>query len=773
MQGMRKVHRPKSAQTSLKPSTDMACSRPRVPSGTGTMRQRAFLRKPAIVTRRVLSLIVRAFAITSMSFGIAFGFLSGITAPGAHYDPNSFAIGVAALFGAACGAIGLLISRIRQMKRELRLLELRLDEAADRNWEIKEAEERAKSFFEAQDDVIVRRDGTRAITYVNDAFCTLAGCHRSSLLATDFVLPSLEQSDTAQLPDGTRVYDQKIASPHGPRWIAWREVTVRGDGGSETQSVGRDITDRVEAEHALAEARDQAEAANRAKSRFLAMVSHEIRTPLNGILGMAGLLADTALSAEQTAYLKAVRTSGETLLALIDEILDFSKIEAGRLDFAARPFALAAFIEEAVELLGPRAQAKGLEICCYVDERLPSRVVGDAARLRQVLFNLVGNAVKFTERGGVSIIVEPAAQADAVAMSVRDTGIGISTDDQSRIFLEFEQADNGSARKFGGTGLGLTISKRIVESMGGSITLESTPGEGSTFTVTIPLPRAGEAEQKPLAVPDLAGEDILIVAPAALEASLLARHLQRWGARTKIVPDEKVAAALLPEQLWNTVLVDHALGTPASETVARSASTTRRRIVLVTPALRGELAALKAAGFSGYLIKPVRAASLAARFSAGDAFESGSETADAPPAIAPENGLSILVAEDNEINALLARALLVKLGHRPIVAVNGAAAVHSWLAARAAGTPYDRVLMDLHMPGMDGLEATRCIRAAEAAEAAGRTPIIALTANASSEDREACLAAGMDGFLIKPLDRERLAAALSISGWKFSQRLAS
>jgi signal transduction histidine kinase/CheY-like chemotaxis protein len=739
------------------------------------MRPRASLRKPAIVTRRVLSLIVRLFAITSMSFGITFGFLSGITAPGAHYDPYSFSIGVSALFGAACGIIGILLSRVRQMKKELRLLETRLDEAADRNWEIKEAEERAKSFFEAQDDVIVRRDSSRAITYVNDAFCALAGRDRSSLLATMYALPALEQSGATSLADGTRVYDQKVASADGPRWIAWREVVVRGDAGSETQSVGRDVTDRVQAEHALAEARDLAEGANRAKSRFLAMVSHEIRTPLNGILGMTDLLADTQLSAEQTAYLTAVKTSGETLLALIDEILDFSKIEAGRVDLAARPFALAALIEEAVELLGPRAQAKGLEICSYVDERLTARVIGDAARLRQVLFNLAGNAIKFTERGGVSIIVEPAAQPDAVAIEVRDTGIGICAEDLSRIFLEFEQAEGGAARKFGGTGLGLAISKRIIESMGGEIAVQSAPAAGSTFTVSVPLPRAGEAEAPPLAVPDLTGEDILIVAPATLEASLLARHLQRWGARTNIVPDDKAAAALLPERTWSAVLVDHALGTPTSEAIVRLMSAVPRRIVLVTPAMRSELEALKEAGFSGYLIKPVRAASLAARFSAGDVFDQGAdgEAADTPPAAYPREGLSILIAEDNEINALLARALLAKLGHRPSLAANGAAAIDSWLAARASGAAYDRVLMDLHMPGMDGLEATRRIRAIEAQQGGARTPIIALTANASAEDRDACLAAGMDGFLIKPLDRERLAVALSISDWKFSRRLAS
>ena len=727
------------------------------------MRARATMRKPAILSRRLLSLVVRVAAITSMSFGIAFGFLSGATGQGAHYDPNNFAIGVSALFGAACGAIGILLSRVRQMKRELRDLEARLDEAADRNWEIREAEERAKSFFEAQDDLIVRRDGSGAISYVNDAFCKLAGRERSTLLATAFALPVLEHGETTLLTDGTRAFDQQIFSPDGGRWVAWREVTVHAEGASATQSVGRDITDRVTAERALGEARDQAEAASRAKSRFLAVVSHEIRTPLNGILGMTDLLTDTPLSAEQTAYLKAVKTSGETLLTLIDEILDFSKIEAGRLAFAAQPFALATLVEETVELLGPRAQAKGLEISGYVDERLPARVTGDAARLRQVLFNLAGNAIKFTERGGVSIVAEPAAQPDTIAIAVRDTGIGIPAADLSRIFHEFEQADGGAARKFGGTGLGLTISKRIAEGMGGSIAVHSAPGLGSTFDVAIPLPRAHDTNEPSLAVPDLHGEDILIVAAAVIEASLIARRLQRWGARTRIVSDEKMAAALLPEQPWSTVLVDHALGNSATMAVAKLVATVRRRIVLVTPATRFELAALKEAGFSGYLIKPVRAVSLAARFAQHDTFDAGPtiELSSAAPSVAPGSGLSILVAEDNEINALLARALLVKLGHRPTMTTDGAEAIEGLIAARIAGTPYDRVLMDLHMPGMDGLEATRRIRAFEAEHGGVRTPIIALTANASAEDRDACLAAGMDGFVIKPLDRERLAAAVA------------
>ena len=730
------------------------------------MRPRAHLRKPAIVTRRLSSFVVRAAIVTFMSFAVAFGFLAGATSPAAHYDPYMFAIGVASLFGAACGAMGILIARIRRMKAELRELETRLDEAADRNWEIREAQERTASFLEAQDDVIVRRDADGAINYVNDAYCALAGRSREDLVASAFALPVLEQSETTVMADGARAYDQKIAAIDGARWIAWREVTVRADGASEMQSVGRDVTDRVLIERALAVARDQAEAANRAKSRFLTMVSHEIRTPLNGILGMADLLGDTALTPEQTTYLKAVKTSGETLLSLIEEVLDFSKIEAGRLDLAVRPFLLAAFVEEVVELLGPRAQEKGLEIGCYVDERLPARVVGDAARLRQVLFNLAGNAIKFTEKGGVSIVVEPAAQPDMISIAVSDTGIGISLQDQARIFLEFEQADRSSTRKFGGTGLGLTISNRIVESMGGAIAVESTPGQGSTFRVTVTLPSADEAAIPALAVPDLRGSDILIIAPALTEASLIARHLQRWGAHTKIVPDEKVAAAILPERIWSALLVDHVLGTEASRELAHAAASVPQRIVLVTPAMRTELGALKEAGFTGYLIKPVRAASLAARLSTNDGFESGgvSDIAEPPSAAHAGGGLSVLVAEDNDINALLTRALLIKLGHHPTVAANGAAAIECWLAARAGHAPFDRILMDLHMPGMDGLEAARRIRANEAEIGASRTPILALTANASAEDREACLAAGMDGFLVKPLDRERLAAALANAG---------
>ncbi|HEY1747462.1 MAG TPA: ATP-binding protein [Xanthobacteraceae bacterium] len=726
------------------------------------MRPRTTLGQQIILSRRILLVVVRAAAIASMSFAVGYGFLAGATSQQAHYDPHMFAIGVSSLFGAACGALGILVSRVRQMKQDLRNLETRLDDAADRNWEMSEAQERTRSFFEAQDDVIVRRDGDGNITYVNDAFCRLAGRTRQELDGSAFALPVLEQGESGMLADGTRAYDQKIESGDAARWIAWREVTIHRGAGNEVQSVGRDMTDRVGAEHALADARDQAEAANRAKSGFLAMVSHEIRTPLNGILGMADLLSDTALTAEQITYLKAVKASGASLLSLIEEILDFSRIEAGRIALAAEPFPLGLMIEEVVELLGPRAQAKGLEICGYVDERLPARVVGDPSRLRQVLFNLAGNAIKFTEYGGLSIVAEPGEQADEVRISVHDTGIGISAADRARIFLEFEQGESGPARRFGGSGLGLAISRKIVEAMGGAIAVESGEEPGATFNVRLPLRSAGDAAEPPFVIPELANENVLIVAPGALEASLIARRLARWGACSKIVPDEKVAATLLPEQLWSSVIIDHTLGTQACMAFATAAAAVPRRLVLVTPAMRSELTGLKEAGFTGYLIKPVRAASLAARMSDDDAFDLAAAEAVSAPAMTPfAGGLRILVAEDNDINALLARALLLKIGHRPIVAMNGVEAIEFWSAAQAAGTPFDRVLMDVHMPSLDGLEATRRIRALETETGTARTPILALTANAFAEDRDACYAAGMDGFLVKPLDRESLAAALA------------
>jgi len=672
----------------------------------------------------------------------------------------------AAITAAACGALAPLVRRNRLLRTEIKRLEECVEDLSDRNWELKEAEERARSFLEAQGDLIVRRDRDGLVTYANDAFCALAGKAREDLIGQTCAFGKATSTDVVALPDGTGVHEQEIVTENGPHWIAWRDVYVRAGNneGTLTQSVGREVTDHVLAQRALAEARDQADSANRAKSRFLAMVSHEIRTPMNGILGMADLVLDTSLTPEQKTYVRAIKTSGDTLLSLIEEILDFSKIEAGRLDLDARPFALSTLAEEAVELLSPRALEKRIEIASFVDERLPAEVVGDATRLRQVLLNLAGNAVKFTEKGGVAITIEPGQWPDEVSFQVSDTGVGIQPEAQGSIFEEFEQAEGGSARKFGGTGLGLAISKRIVERMGGRIGVDSVLGSGSTFTFAVALPCAESASTPAAAAPDLTGSAIMIVAPGQTEAQLIARRLSAWGAQTCILTDQAVALALLPERRWDTVIVDRALGAAATDAIVRACERGTRKLVLIAPSDRDDLPALKSAGFTGYLVKPVRGASLAARFdAAGATFERGDDSArEARRARAGAGpALSILIAEDNDINALLARALLTKLGHRPTIATTGTDAVESWLAARAAGTPYDLVLMDMHMPQVDGIAATKRIRTAEAEARVPRTPIIALTANAFVEDRDACLAAGMDAFLTKPLDRERLAEALA------------
>jgi PAS domain S-box-containing protein len=722
---------------------------------------------------------IRSFMIFSAAFGGAYGFISGSRSENSGYDPHAFAIGASFLFAIACVGLATLSFRLRWMNQKFRKVALHNEVLADRNWELQEAEQRARSLFESQGDLIVLRDSEGRISFANDAYCELAERRRDELIGSRFAFTVLEQGDTALDTNGTRMHDQKIASRLGPRWIAWREGLVRSDAGrpAEMQCVGRDVTDRTETERALGEARDLADAANRAKSRFLAMASHEIRTPLNGIIGMSGLLLDTPLTPEQITYARAVKTSGDALLSLIEELLDYSKIEAGKIDLEHRPFTLGALIEEITELLAPRAQARQLEIAAYVDERLPMEVVGDAARLRQVLLNLAGNAIKFTASGGVALIVEPGIWPGEISFLVRDTGIGIAPEAQQRIFREFEQADERIARSYGGTGLGLSISERIVKRMGGRITLESQPGAGSTFEVSVPFAACDDSEQKLFAAPDLTGQSIMLVAPQSIEATLIARRLQRWGAQTCTAPDVAVAMALLPERSWHVVLLDHALGADEVASLGKAARAhASQRIVLFTPATRQELLSTYSV-FTGYLVKPLRAASLAARLTAPEvsapslAGDAPHEMTDRTPPLEPARGLSILVAEDNEINALLMRSLLTRLGHHAVITTNGEAALESWLAAKSAGAPYDLVLMDIQMPQLDGIETTKRIREREAGQAGRQTPILALTANTLVEDRYACFEAGMDGFLIKPLDREKLADALK--GLAASRHLAA
>jgi len=713
-----------------------------------------------------------------------------------------------ALFAFSVGGSVLFAGLFLRTRRLARALRDHGERLADQIWELREDGEQTRLFLDSQGDLIVRRDGDGRIVFANDAYCDLVGRPLSAILDGGGAPEILEQSPAEILSDGTRLHDQRIAALPAPRWIAWREAPVRIGNGIGMQAVGRDITKRIEAEQALAAGRDNAEAASRAKSRFLAMASHEIRTPLGGILGMAGLLAETPLTPEQTTYLTAIRQSGKLLHELTEDVLDLARAEAGRLTLESGPFRLRPLLEEIVELLAPRAQAKGLAIAADLDDSVDIEVTGDAARLRQVLINLLGNAIKFTETGGATLVAEAGDGPDEIMIEVRDTGAGIAADAQARIFGEFEQADFGGARSPDGAGLGLAISQRIVDLMGGRIALDSRPGEGATFRLSIPLPRSATAQAPVSPGPDLTGQEILIVSPFATDARLLARRLGRWGAKTCQAADAQIAAALLPERAWSALLVDEAIAASERAVLTARAGRDTRRLLLVTPAGRRDVLTEDANGpdgFGGYLVKPVRIASLAGQLAgplsgshsaaiaaappsanaggdtdddAGDDLEMGlaaalaenlAATLPVPAAAGNTDGLAILVAEDNDINALLARALLARLGHTATLATNGAAAVAAWIEARASGAPFDVILMDIHMPGLDGLEATRRIRTAEASAASGSVPaagsrpvaILALTANDLEEDRAASRAAGMDGFLVKPLDRDRLHAVLA------------
>lgn len=719
----------------------------------------------AIRRHRTLFNAVRLAAIFSAAFGGAYGFISGSRAPHSGYDPHAFSMGVSFLFALSCCALAALSLRNRVLKRAMRKLALHNESLADRNWELKESVDRARSLFEAQSDLIIVRNKAGAIVEVNDAFAAFVGRTRDELIGSEFAFAVIGQGDVTIAPDGTRAFDQHIATEQGRRWISWREAMVRSDAGPvEWQCVGRDVTDRAETERQLAAAREEADAANRAKSRFLAMASHEIRTPLNGILGMSGLLLDTPLTPEQTTYARAVKSSGDTLLTLIEELLDDARIEAGTLNLDNNAFNLPALVETITELLAPRAQARGIEIAADIDEQLPLEVIGDAARLQQVLLNLAGNALKFTSEGGVAISVMPGGNGE-IAFVVRDTGIGIAPHAQARIFGEFEQGEETTAQRYGGVGLGLAISERIVRQMGGRMTLDSAPGSGATFTVTLPLTSApGAALGAGFIAPNLAGKDILIVAARSIEASLVAGRLTRWGAQTCVLADLDVARALLPERSWHAILIDHDFASEPRDAFAMAARAhAGRRILTMTPAARAAMHGVLPESYSAYLMKPLRAASLAARMHDDDEFAAiplapVEIEADIAEPSKPSGGLSVLVAEDNEINALLIRALLTRLGHSPVVVADGAAAFDAWLLAGRAGTPYDLILMDLQMPGLDGVAAAQKIRAREAEEGGLRTPIHALTANTLAEDRAACEQAAMDGFLVKPLDRDKLEA---------------
>lgn len=632
-----------------------------------------------------------------------------------------------------------------------------IEALTDRLFEVAEREERHRGLLDGQGDLIVRRDGAGAITFANRAYALLLDRVSGDLIGMTQRPVVLQTSGEIRNGERVEAEDELIATPEGARWIAWRHSPIIDDSGAlrEIQSVGRDITERKAAELALARSTARAESASEAKSRFLATVSHEIRTPLNGILGMAGLLMDTRLTPEQMSYVEAVRDSGEALLALIDDILNFSKIEAGRLDLEERPFDILPLIEGIAELMAPRAHAKGLDIEAAVDPALPGRLVGDAVRLRQVLLNLAGNAVKFTERGGVAL---RAFEDDRhLVLSVTDTGPGIAAADAERIFGEFEQAEATFSRRHAGTGLGLAIARRIIRRMGGDLTVDTEIGRGAIFTARIPLTVAPDQPRMQSRLDSLS---VALLAPAGVEHDVLAKRLQARGATLIELPSNAHEPAVTHAARPDVAILHHDLGEKAlAEALDRFKAIGARTVLLLRPQERGAIAPWLERGMSGWLVSPVREASLIMQMTPTPPLSPADDPtlpASRQPAVAPENSLTILVAEDNPINALLARKLVEKLGHRSLWAQDGRAAV---AMALDRGAKVDLVLMDMQMPDLDGLAAARMIREREAA--GQRLPMVALTANILPEDRAAALNAGLDDFLTKPLDFERLAEVIA------------
>ena len=629
-------------------------------------------------------------------------------------------------------------------------------------------------------DQIVFKDAEGRFIRVSRAHAGLMGCNNPAdvvgktdhdFLPADYATKSRE--DELQVMRSGRslvAQEEELTWPDGRRtWISTAKAPLRNYRGEVvgTFGISRDITNRKLVEDAQREAIAAAEAANQAKSDFLANMSHEIRTPLNAIIGMTELVLDSELTTTQHDYLRTVFASGETLLGIINQILDFSKIEAQQLDLESVPFLIREVLGDTLKSLAYHAHSKGLELAWYVEPNVPHEIIGDPTRLTQIIVNLVGNAVKFTEEGEVVLRVTGTAINSSntrLHITVSDTGVGIPKGQQQNIFSAFQQADTSTTRQFGGTGLGLSISSRLSELMGGRIWVESKIDYGSTFHVELYF----ETLTQEIANDDESLSDLsaLVVDDNDTNRLILAENLRGWGVNVTASENGQTALTSLKNEgrQFDVMITDHQMpGMDGVQMIERIRAIARLQtlpiIVLTSGTRRFELPRLRQLGVDVRLLKPIKPSELrtAIKTALGhDSTQSGLAMQPAPQQFVSGSSLNILLAEDGWANQKLAEGLLTKWGHQVTIANNGKEAVD---LIDSTADPFSLVLMDVQMPIMDGLEATREIRRLEA-KGGGHLPILAMTAHVKIGDEERCLKAGMDGYISKPVRREQLYEAI-------------
>lgn len=635
------------------------------------------------------------------------------------------------------------------------------------------SEERYRSVVEqTAEGIVLLEPETGRILECNPAFCNLVGYapeEVATLTIHDFTVGDGLSNDCGILRilegDDSAAGECRYRRKNGALIEVSINTSLISFGGRKSLcTVVRDISERKRADEELQRAKEAAESANRAKSEFLANVSHEIRTPMNGIIGMTELALDTRLTSEQLEYLQSVKMSSASLLTLINDILDFSKVEAGKLELEDVDFSLRDLLADAMKPLGLRAHQKGLELAFQVSPDLPDELVGDSMRLRQVLVNLVGNAIKFTDQGEVVAHAELVQQTESdicLHLSVRDTGIGIAPDNQTLIFNAFTQADGSVTRIYGGTGLGLTISSELVRMMGGEIWVESEPSQGSTFhfTARMRLKTASPAQDAAIEAVELRELRVLVVDDNVTSQRILEQTLSNWQMRPVVVGDGEAALSALKkardeDDPFLLLLLDSEMpemdGFTLAQRIRQSPDLSTVTIMMLTSTTyRVDAARSRELGISAYLVKPIAQSNLfdaiIKLFGRPSADSLATRVSDIWSSETRPK-LNILLAEDNETNQQVAVNLLKKHGHRITLACSGNEAV-----AAFERESFDLVLMDLHMPGMGGLEATACMREKEKATN-NHIPIIALTARAMKGQREKCLEAGMDGYISKPIE---------------------